>query len=100
MADRKLTASGYLVLRGKRTWGPTNPETGLVDVSEMRIVAFRKEQPQGLEADDVVIRIKIEMPNRIFDPLRPAAVITVDDEALIAARGAAEIRAVVDSGDE
>lgn len=79
MADVETTA--YLVVQGDRKkWGSPNKATGLRDIEGARVVAVRRNRPEGLTADQVAVRVRLVMPTAIFDPPAPVATIVVPAE--------------------
>lgn len=77
-ADVETTA--YLIVQGVRMkWGSPNKAT-VEAVLAARVVAVRRNRPEGLTADQVAVRVRLVMPAAIFDPQAPVATIVVPAE--------------------
>ena len=75
------TATVYLVVEATRAkWRDANRETGLCPVDSLRVVAMRTNRPATLKADQIAVKVRLEVPDSAFNPLTPIAVIVVPEE--------------------
>jgi hypothetical protein len=74
-AKDTVTATAYLVVRGERNnWQPKSL------VWSAKVAGVRAKKPTSLGPDDVIVKIKVELPKRAFEPLEPEALIVVPEE--------------------
>jgi hypothetical protein len=85
------TATAYLVISGKRGYGAPNRETGLRPITEVSIAALRKGRPRTLDPDEIVVKIRVQVPDDAFDPITPDALIVVPADLTL--RGPIEVEA-------
>jgi len=98
MAD--VTASGYLVLKATRkNYGSPDPETRLRGVESAKITQARQSRPRALEKDEILIKVAVQIPAAVFDPITPSALIIVPED-LVLARHEIEVTAEEESGEE
>ena len=84
------TATAYLVLKAKRqTYGRANSETGLREVDAVKIVDLRQSRPKTLDPDEVVVKVRVQIPDVTFDPIMPSALVIVHTD--LAIRGPIEV---------
>lgn len=76
-------ATFYAQVKAKRGYGSRNPDTGLRPVSEIRLSKITQSYPATREADTVILKLTVEVPDSAFDPLLPNAVITVPEGMVI-----------------
>jgi hypothetical protein len=48
--------------------------------SELRVIKATQRRPDVVEAECVVVKVKLRIPAKAFDPLQPEAVITVPED--------------------
>ena len=70
-----VTATGYLVVKGTRSRYYTN-----VPVTGAKIAGSRSKKPTTLGEDEIVVKVKIQLPKQAFEPLEPEALIVVPEE--------------------
>ena len=81
MSNDDVSTTAYLVVQGdRRKWGSPNKETGLKPLEGARVVAVRRNRPEGLTADQVAVRVRLVLPAAIFDPPAPVATVVVPAE--------------------
>ncbi|MBE9924452.1 hypothetical protein G8C93_00910 [Cellulosimicrobium cellulans] len=94
-----VDATAYLVVRADRqTWGRPDAESGLRPIESARVVALRQGRPAKLERDEVAVKVTVRLPVEAFEPLTPAAVVTVPTD--LALRGPIEVDAVQANDEE
>jgi hypothetical protein len=47
---------------------------------ELKVVRVTQRRPSVVDADSVVIKVKLRVPVKAFEPLQPEAVVTVPEE--------------------
>lgn len=73
-----MTATAYLVVRGVRqNWGQ-RPRP----ISEAKIATVRQAKPTTLGVDEILVKVKVQLPRRAFEPLEPEALIVVPEELI------------------
>ena len=77
MSDETVTATAYLVVQGKRRSWAVN---GKYPIDSARVTAARQSAPDKLPADAIVMKVKVQLPKRAFEPLEPEALIVVPEE--------------------
>jgi len=81
MSGETVEASVYLVMEGRRAkYAQRDEVTGLRPVTSAAVVASRQTYPGRLNADQVVVRVRLALPANIFDPLVPSAVVNVPED--------------------
>lgn len=79
-----VTATAYLVVEGERyRYGAVDPETGLKKLTSAKVVGLRQSRPRTLGLDQVVVKVSIQLPMTVFDPIAPAALIVVPEDLVI-----------------
>jgi hypothetical protein len=80
-----ITASAYLVVKGTRSpyWGSKNSETGLYPVREAKITQARQGRPTKVGPDEVLVKVTVQLPKSVFDPITPSALIVVPEEMIL-----------------
>lgn len=80
-----ITASAYLVVKGTRMtfYGAKNPETGLYPVREAKITQARQGRPPKVGPDEVLVKVTVQLPKSVFDPITPSALIVVPEEMIL-----------------
>lgn len=74
-----VTATVYLVVRGERyKWSGLRPKP----ITGAKVTALRQSKPEHLGLDEVVVKVKVELPKRAFEPLEPEALIVVPEELI------------------
>ena len=82
-------ASAFLVLKATRCrYGVPDPDTGLRPVDTLRVVAMRQSRPRTLDPDEIAVKISVEVPDAVFDPISPVALVVVPSD--LAMRGPIE----------
>lgn len=87
-----LDATGYLVLQANRSRYGTLNAAGLRGVNGAKIVAFRSNRPAKLERDQIAVRVTVRVPDVVFDPISPDALIVVSED--LVKRGPIEVEAI------
>lgn len=81
--SRTLRTTGYVVLEGKRSqYGSPSDETGLRELSSIRMAELRINRPRTLKRDQISVKVTIEVPAEAFDPIAPAALIVVPGDLI------------------
>lgn len=47
---------------------------------ELRVAKATQRRPDVVEADCVVVKVKLRVPDKAFEPLQPEAVVTVPED--------------------
>ena len=85
-------ATVYLILQASRTqWGVANAETGLKAINGLKVVAVRQGRPTTIRRDQIVVKLAIEVPESVFNPIQPAATVVVPEGLVL--RGPIEVEA-------
>ncbi len=96
MSGQDVTATAYLIVQAtRRQWGAKDPETGLLPIESARIAAVRAGRPSRLERDQVLVKVAVQLPTSVFDPIMPSALIVVPED-LVLDRHVVEVEAVGD----
>jgi hypothetical protein len=84
MVSNDIVATGYLVVKGARShYGPSDPETGLKSIDSAKITMARQGRSPRLGADEILIKVAIQLPKSVFDPITPSALIVVPEELIL-----------------
>lgn len=82
--NQTVKATGYLVLKGDRRYEPIDPKTGLRPVGSAKITGARQSRPGRLERDEVLIKVTVQIPASVFDPIMPQALVIVPEDLVLA----------------
>lgn len=63
---------------------------------DLRVMKATQRRPEVVEADCVVVKVKLRIPRRAFDPLQSEAVVTVPEDLV---QRPVEVQAVDPDGD-
>lgn len=92
------TATAYVELKAsRRRYGSPDPRTGLMPIEEVKAVYLRQGQPGTLKRDEIAIKVSIQVPQNLFDPISPEALVVLPSG--LAIRGPVEVVAV-DAGED
>lgn len=71
-----VTATAYLVVQGRdrRSWGDDKR------VRSAAVTKARRAKPDSLGEDEIVVKVRIELPRQAFEPLEPEALVVVPEE--------------------
>jgi hypothetical protein len=73
-----MKTTTYLIVEARRSiYPPVDPETGLRQVGSVHVVGQRVSRPAKLARDQVAVKVTLEVPNEIFNPITPSAVVTI-----------------------
>lgn len=79
-----VTASAYLVVKGVRNaYGFRDDETGLKPISEAKITTARQSRPAKLGPDEVLVKVTVQLPKKVFDPITPSALVIVPEDMIL-----------------
>lgn len=79
-----VTAYAYLIIRAERyQWGSPNPETGLRRITGAKVTAIRQNRPSSPEADEVVIKIAVQVPTEAFEPVTLTTLVVVPEDLVL-----------------
>ena len=88
-----MKSTVYLIVEASRKYGRQMPDyDGLREVTGTRIVGHRLKRPASLAKDQVAVRVTLDVPNEIFDPISPMATVTIPSD--LALRRPVEVEAV------
>lgn len=70
----------YLIVEATRTrYGVQDPETGLKPVGTVRVAGVRVSRPAKLDRDQVAIKMTVDVPDGVFNPVVLAAAVVIPE---------------------
>lgn len=74
-------ATAYLIVKAERSrWSDVSADTGLRRVDSIKVVGSRQSRPQKLERDEIAVKVTIEVPDVVFSPITPSALVVVPSD--------------------
>lgn len=81
---KNVDATGYLIIKAHRNqYGVKDRETGLRPIQSAKIGDVRQNRPSTLARDEVLIKVTVQLPSSVFDPISPQALIVVPEELVL-----------------